>query len=76
MKLEDCKYYDKETGCIECKQAVVQNLAEIISWQQQKIDEIIEKCKQQQTKIEVKGKVKYKSPSKAKFAQEILEMFI
>ncbi len=47
MNIEECKFYDKETGCIECKQVVVQNLAELVSWQREKLEKIEELCKKQ-----------------------------
>ncbi len=46
MNIEECKFYDKETGCIECKQVVVKNLVDIISWQRVKLEKIEEICKE------------------------------
>lgn len=40
MNIEECKFYNKETGCIECKQVVVKNLVDIISWQREKLEKI------------------------------------
>lgn len=47
MNIEECKFYDKETGCIECKQVCRKNLVEIISWQREKLEKIEEFCKNQ-----------------------------
>lgn len=42
MNIEECKFYDKETGCIECKQVFVQDLYKILKWQKQKLEKIEE----------------------------------
>ena len=78
MTIEECKYYDKETGCIECKQVIVQNMIEVINWQRKKIKQIIDKCYET---IKTYDNEEFYEDDKDTFcgesimAQRILEMF-